>query len=82
MGVDELLAAFDQREVQCGLRDDVQAADVGHKTGRVEAFAHHPEGFFHVLGVAAAGAYTASAKPITASGIWKPRNTSSPTPPS
>ena len=57
VGVDELLAAFDRREVQCGLRDDVQAADVGHKTGRVEAFAHHPEGFFHVLGVAAAGAY-------------------------
>lgn len=57
VGVDELLAAFDRREVQGGLRDHVEAADVGHQTGWVKAFAHHLEGFLHVLGVATAGAY-------------------------
>ena len=63
VGVDELLAAFDRREVQCGLRDDVQALE---GEARVHVVADHlvalllgegVVGEVHVLGVAAAGAY-------------------------
>ena len=57
VGVDQLLATFDRRKVQGGLRDYVEAADVGHQTGWVKAFAHHLEGFLHIIGVATAGAY-------------------------
>lgn len=57
VGIDQLLATFDRREVQCGLRDHVEASDVGHETGGVKAFAHHLEGFLHIIGVATAGAY-------------------------
>lgn len=57
VGVDQLLATFDRREVQGGLRDYVEAADVGHQTGWVKAFAHHLEGFLHIIGIATAGAY-------------------------
>ena len=57
MGIYQLLAAGDGREVHGRVDDGAEAADVRHETGRVHALAHVVEGFLHVVGVAAGGAH-------------------------
>ena len=56
LGVDELLASGDLRQVQDGVNNGVQTADVGNHRGGVDlAGGHHLDGFLHVAGVAAGG---------------------------
>ncbi len=57
LGVDQLLAAGNLRQVQNGIDNSVQTADVGdHGSGVDLAGGHHLNGFLHVAGIAAGGA--------------------------
>ena len=54
MGIDELFATRDFIEIDCGLRDRIETANMGdHSLWAQESFGHEFERFAYILGVAA-----------------------------